>query len=276
MKMVSAAKLKQDEKRLIDGRHFGRCLNAILDSKATTLEEIVAIPSTATVTNDQSTLITVISSDRGLCGGINSSVSKLARLRMDAIANAGKPVSAFIVGIKGEGALRRTHGKKISQSVDETWKTPMNFAKACAVTSRVLRIAGDSKKIEVIFNNFKSAVAYTTTVKSLSNLSAVYRSSGDEAALPAPLDQYDLEPEVAGEALQNLTEYALAASIYGAAIDNATSEQSARMAAMENATKNAGEMIEKYTLQFNRARQSKITTELIEIISGAESLSAAR
>ncbi len=233
MKMVSAAKLKQDERRLHEGRAFGQAFNTVLGAKTSTLEELTTGKSS--LTSDESTLIAVISSDRGLCGGVNSSVAKAARLRSDSVANAGKTSSIFIVGGKGEGALRRTHGKRVVQSVDETWKTPMNFSKASALSSRVLKAAGDAKKIDLIYNNFKSVIVYTTTVKSIPNFPAMFKASGDDAIIPPPLDQYELEPELASEAIQNLTEFALAASIYGAAIENATSEQSARMAAMDNA-----------------------------------------
>lgn len=233
MKMVSAAKLKQDEKRLIEGRVFGQCFNMVLGSKVSTLEELSLGKSE--LQKDESTLHAVITSDRGLCGGVNSSVAKATRFRSDAITNAGKQSSIFIVGVKGEGALRRTHGKRIVQSVDETWKTPMNFAKSSAVASRILRAAGDAKKIDVIYNSFKSAIVYITTVKSIPNFPAMFKSSGDDAIIPSPIDQYELEPELASEAIQNLAEFSLAASIYGAAIENATSEQSARMAAMDNA-----------------------------------------
>jgi F-type H+-transporting ATPase subunit gamma len=267
MQMVSAAKLKGDEQRLIRGITFGRGLLSLLPEKSYTSETEVPPEPTS-----KKSLIAVISTDKGLCGGINSFATKMTRQVHEALTKySGAPSPILIFGGKSEGQLRRTHGNYLVAVVDECWKQPMNFATAGGLATELLNVTNKtgSEQISLVFNSFKSKIKYDTTVQRIPNLSALL-SQNDE--VPAPIDQYELEPDSTTDAVQNLYEYTVATTLYGACLDNATSEQSSRMQAMDNATKNAGEMIDKLLLQYNRARQSKITTELIEIISGAESL----
>lgn len=265
MKMVSAAKLKGDETRLKKGITFGRGFVHLLPEPAYTSEnENPPAPSS------KNALVAVISSDKGLCGGINSFATKMTRSVHDAIrlqeGGTGSPMVIF--GGKSEGQLRRTHGQLLLAVVDECWKMPMNFAVASGMTTELLKAASSSDQINIVYNSYVSKIKYDTTVQRIPNLEQVFAATD---ALPAPLDQYELEPEGA-DFVQNFNEFSLATTLYGICLDNATAEQSARMQAMDNATKNAGEMIDKLLLIYNRARQAKITTELIEIISGAESL----
>jgi len=268
MQMVSAAKLKGDEQRLKRGITFGRGLLSLLPEQPFDSESSEVQP---TPTSNNS-LVTVISSDKGLCGGINSFANKMAKhVHENLSKHAGAPPPLLIFGGKSEGQLRRTHGSYLVAVIDECWKQPMNFAVAGGLATELLSAVdkAGADQISLIFNSYKSKIKYLTTVQRIPNFAALLRQNDE---VPAPLDAYELEPDSNTDAVQDLYEYTVAVTLYGACLDNATSEQSARMQAMDNATKNAGEMIDKLLLQYNRARQSKITTELIEIISGAESL----
>jgi F-type H+-transporting ATPase subunit gamma len=267
MQMVSAAKLKGDEQRLARGITFGRGLLSLFPEKSYTSEAPVMPEPTA-----KNPLIAVISTDKGLCGGINSYASKMTRQVHEAHTKAtGKPAPVLVFGSKSEGQLRRTHGDYLVAVIDECWKAPMNFSVAGGMASELINAANKTAadQISLVFNSYKSKIKYDTTVQRIPNFPALLQQNDD---VPAPLSNFELEPDSATDAVQNLYEFAVAATLYGACLDNATAEQSSRMQAMDNATKNAGEMIDKLLLQYNRARQSKITTELIEIISGAESL----
>lgn len=196
----------------------------------------------------------------------------MTRLVHDAMTKAaGQPAPILIFGGKSEGQLKRTHGEFLVGVIDECWKLPMNFAVASGMATELINAANkaNADQISLIFNSYRSKIKYDTTVQRIPNLPAQL-ALNDE--VPAPLDKYELEPDSATEAIQNFYEFSVASILYGACLDNATAEQSSRMQAMDNATKNAGEMIDKLLLEYNRARQSKITTELVEIISGAESI----
>ena len=147
----------------------------------------------------------------------------------------------------------------------------MNFNKALSIAERITAIE-DVDYVRIAYNRFVNSITYETEFKDVVNFTSFDSIDEDNADLPTPLNRYELEYESNQEALANIYEYGLAVELYGCLLESATSEQSSRMSAMDNASKNAGEMVEKLTVQFNRARQAKITTELIEIISGAESL----
>jgi len=266
MQMVSAAKLKGDELRMKKGIVFGRSMLSLFPEKSYTSEE------PAPEVSAKKPLIAVISSDKGLCGGINSFATKMTKLVHEQHQKAlGSPPAVLIFGGKSEGQLRRTHGSYLVAVIDECWKQPMNFAVASGMATEMMNAAKktEADQISLIFNSYRSKIKYDTTCQRIPNMFFQF-SKNDE--VPAPLDQYELEPDTNNDIIQNLYEFSVATTLFGACLDNATSEQSSRMQAMDNATKNAGEMINKLTLEYNRARQSKITTELIEIISGAESL----
>jgi len=266
MKMVSAAKLRGDTERLNQGRPFGKSFMSIFNPVVINSEdEDISINSEA-----KKPVYVPITTDRGLCGGVNTIVCKQVKLAVDADKANNTDPSIYIVGEKGSSQLSRTHADDIVGSTDETWKQPMNFVKSCAIAERVIAAEGD--EVRVVYNRFVSAINYQTETMLLNNYPALHAASEDDAELPAPLNNYEMEPELAEEGLKNMFEFGLAVQLYSCAIENATSEQSARMAAMEGASKNAEEMVESLTILFNRARQARITTELTEIISGAESL----
>jgi F-type H+-transporting ATPase subunit gamma len=279
MKMVSAAKLKGDQRRMENGLVFATGFDGIFEAEddpenppAKMTYEFEFAESEWTLRDAEKPTTVVFSSDRGLCGGVNSAVAKACRIKIDQEVAAGKEADIVIVGDKGRAQIARTHSAYVNTSIDEAWKDPMNFDKACAIAQRVVAASADSDRIDFIFNQFVSVIKYDTVLQGANDFSSAIDSVVEGAELPKPICDYELEPEVLDEVLVNMFEYGVALKCYGSAIQNATSEQSSRMQAMENASKNAGEMMDKLTIQYNRARQARITTELIEIISGAESL----
>lgn len=263
MKMVSAAKLRGDTNRLMDGRHFSAGFDKVFNAEVK--EEETALPEI------KSPLYVLISSDRGLCGGVNSFVCKSVKACVDQDVANGLTPKVIVFGDKGSPQLARTHAEYVVGHVGECWKNPMNFKKAVAMAERVVAVA-DVDFVKICYNRFVNSITYETEYKTLGNFPSFVSETSENAELPIPLNRYEIEYESTNEALSNLFEYGLSVELYGALIESATSEQSARMTAMDNASKNAQEMVDSLTVQFNRARQSRITTELIEIISGAESL----
>jgi len=254
MKMVSAAKLRGDQSRLVAANPFAKWTESISGTKKDLEElDVTAFPA--------KNLFVVLSTDKGLCGGVNTILSRMVKNALTRVEADGKTVSIFVCGEKGRAQLNRTHGSRFIGTITDR-QMPYSFELACSITQEVTN-SGEFDAIHVMYNNFKSAIAYTPSIKSIVPLV--------DPAAPYLFD-FEVEPEKDPETLQNFYEYTMATTLFHAMLDNATSEQSSRMSAMENASKNAGEMIGKLTLQYNRARQARITTELIEIISGASAL----
>lgn len=252
MKMVASSKLKAVETQLFAARPAAQCMDRWFDTNVVDLEEEFKREG-----------ILAITTDKGLCGAINSSIIKAVRLDMLALAEKGE-ASLAVIGEKGRSALSRDQGERLFMTAGEFGKRPMTFLQASLVTDEVLA-QGSYDRLTVLYNKYVSMVAYDQSrmvtlspeylFGKMETLGCAWEFEGDEATI-----------------LQDLAEYRLAFGIYSAALENATSEQSARMSAMDSSSKNAGELLNKLTIQYNRARQAKITTELIEIISGAESL----
>ena len=253
MKMVSAAKLRGDQTRLNAARPFAEWSSKITGERLE-LEEM------GTENFGQKNLLVVCSTDKGLCGGVNTILSRNTRQLIAALEKEGKEYDMFVLGDKGRSQLRRMYGDKFIGTATER-VMPYTFELASAITKDVLE--GEYDGVHLLYNEFKSAIAYIPSCKSI----APMLDPNTEFLHP-----FDVEPENDPETLTNLYEYTVATQLYHSLMENATSEQSSRMSAMENASKNAGEMIQKLTLQYNRARQARITTELIEIISGASAL----
>lgn len=205
-------------------------------------------------------LFITMTTDKGLCGGVNTILGRMTRSLFSKLDGEGKSYQVLVLGEKGKGMLRRAYGDKILGTITDR-QIPYNFALASAIAEETLNTEFDA--VHLLYNEFVSAIAYTPSIKTIVPL----RDPADPFFYP-----FDVEPSNDYETLQNFYEYTLATQIYHSLLENATSEQSSRMNAMENASKNASEMIGKLTLQYNRARQSRITTELIEIISGASAL----
>jgi F-type H+-transporting ATPase subunit gamma len=253
MKMVSAAKLRGDQTRLAAANPFALWAESIT-GKHRDMEELDVSDF------PDKSLIVVLTTDKGLCGGVNTILSRMTRQMLAKLDAAGKSYQLLVSGDKGRSQLRRVYEDKFLSTATEN-AIPYTFELASAIAQDALE--GEYDAIHVCYNEFVSAIAYTPSIKSITPL----LDCNDPILYP-----FDVEPSNDPPTLQNFFEYTLTTQIYHSLMENATSEQSSRMNAMENASKNAGEMISALTLQYNRARQARITTELIEIISGASAL----
>uniref|UniRef100_A0A224YMR0 F-ATPase gamma subunit n=1 Tax=Rhipicephalus zambeziensis TaxID=60191 RepID=A0A224YMR0_9ACAR len=250
MKMVSAAKYARAERDLKQARPYGEGAQAFYE-----------VADIKPPEGKQKTLIIAISSDRGLCGAIHSSVAKRIRTMMQEDPQLLENARIICVGDKVRGILQRLYAKNIILSFSDYGKKPPIFDDAVQVANAILGCDYEFDKGILMFNRFKSVVSYATTDIPVFSLETVTGS-----------EKYTLYDSLDADVLQCYQEYSLASLIYYAMKENACSEQSSRMTAMDSASKNAGEMIDKLTLTFNRTRQAVITKELIEIISGAAAL----
>ncbi|XP_059361458.1 ATP synthase subunit gamma, mitochondrial-like isoform X3 [Carassius carassius] len=250
MKMVAAAKYSRAEKSLKPARVYGTGAMALYEKA-----EIKAAE------DKNKHLIIGVSSDRGLCGAIHSSVAKVMKNEIAKLSDAGKEVMVVNVGDKLRGLLYRTHGKHILINCKEVGRKPPTFTDASVIATQLLDSGYEFDQGAIVFNRFSSVISYKTDEKPLFSLDTVASSEN--------MGIYD---DIDADVLRNYQEFSLVNIIYFGLKESTTSEQSARMTAMDNASKNASEMIDKLTLTFNRTRQSVITKELIEIISGAAAL----
>jgi F-type H+-transporting ATPase subunit gamma len=259
MKMVSAAKLKGDETRLFAARPFNKWA-APLITPATPMEDSTFedIPNNS--------LIIPLTTDKGLCGGVNSFISRGTRNMCNILdTREGANPEICVVGDKGRAQMRRMVGEKFVGALTEV-VAPRNFTLASAMASEIgaLKEKKDYAAVVLVYNRFINSATYVQEYKVLKG----FTPDGEGESMVS----YEFEPDIKSEVLSDLSEYLLTSTLFEALMEGAASEQSARMAAMENATKNAGEMVQQLTLKYNRARQTRITTELIEIISGASAI----
>lgn len=250
MKMVAAAKLKGAERMMLGARPFSQSVASLMDPLLTPKEEDEA-PDT--------TLFVAISSDKGLCGGINSRVVKECKSSLNELSE--EKASLFLIGSKARDGLTRTHAKRIDTSVDEVYTRPISFSLASFLAEQVLAKPVDH--YTVIFNKFKSVIAFDVEPKTIKGPACLGESG--------VCDEYEFEGDKE-DVLANLYQFHIATQIYSSMLENSTSEQASRMTAMDSATTNANDMIDKLTIVYNRKRQAKITTELTEIVAGAESV----
>ena len=216
-------------------------------------------------------LFLTMTTDRGLCGGINSTLSKYTRTLLNLTSDGEeKKLMVAIIGDKGRAQLQRDQGDQIVYTAADMAKVNLNFSVASYVAEEVLKTQYDA--VRILFNRFESAIKFTPTIVT------VLSPEGLEKHVDAngKLDMYELEGPDRGELLQDLAEFQLVASVFSSLLDNQTSEMGARMMAMDSSSRNAADMLEKLTLSYNRSRQAGITTELIEIISGAAALDDAK
>lgn len=256
MKMVSTAKMRGDKARLDQALPFSKWVDQLPGSSSQPIEDIDLSDFPAT------NLFVCFTSDKGLCGGVNSYIARGMR-KIDAQLSAqGKSMKIVVYGEKGRSQLRRNFGLEMALT-DGLY--PNTFTSMSGVANEVLKVdPSEYEAMHLVYNVYKSAIVYIPTVKTIPTLTG--------AGISEPLVEYEFEPGTKSEVLVDLKEYMIASSMFSCVMDSAASEQSARMSAMENASKNAGELIDTLTLQYNKARQSRITTELIEIISGASAL----
>jgi F-type H+-transporting ATPase subunit gamma len=273
MKLVAASRLRRAQEQAEAARPYAQRMERVLGSLAERMGGLPGAPPLLVGTGkDDTHLLVVATSDRGLAGGFNASILREARRQIREIEAAGKRVTMLIIGRKGRDGLRRDHSGLIRDTLTEVGRRRLSFEEARGIADRIMVLfeAGGFDACTIIYNRFQSAMTQIVTTQQL---------------IPFPLDRDGTEPELgvrAGavyefepseeEILAELLPKNLAVQIFTALLENAASEQGARMTAMDNATRNAGEMIDRLTLNYNRTRQAAITRELIEIISGAEAL----
>jgi F-type H+-transporting ATPase subunit gamma len=274
MKMVAASKLRRAQDTAVAARPYAERMARMLASLSANLVITDTTPRLVAGTgSDKTVLLVVMTSDRGLCGAFNGSVVREARRVIRQLESEGKVVKLFCVGRKGRDLLRRDHAGKIVFSIEDIGRKRIGFADADRVTAKILEIynAGEFDVCRIVFNRFKSAIAQIVTVKQLVPVAIEKIEAANSNNPNEPQAVYEFEPDEE-TILAELLPRNLAMQIYGAMLESAAGEQGARMTAMDNATRNAGDMIKRLTLNYNRARQANITRELIEIISGAEAL----
>ena len=270
MKMVAASKLRRAQQAAEAARPYSERMGRVMAAVAAGMPINEDSPRMLRGTGkDDVVLVVVATSERGLCGGFNASLVRTARRRIDALLGEGKTVKILCIGRKGRDMLRRVHGSRIVDVVDLSDVKRLAFRDAAPIAERIAKMfdAGEFDRCLLYFNRFASVMAQVPTEQQIIPVAI----PEGEAPLLEGDASYEAEPGEA-EILADLLPRNLAVQVFHALLENAASEQGARMTAMDSATRNAGDMIDRLTLRKNRARQAAITTELIEIISGAEAL----
>jgi F-type H+-transporting ATPase subunit gamma len=269
MQMVAAAKLRRAQEAAVAARPYSERMAVVLANLASAMEGKAGAPKLLAGTgSDQVHLLVVATAERGLCGGFNSSITKLAREHAERLLREGKTIKIMTVGKKGNDALKRVYGKYIVNAVNFQGTKSVQFDHASGVAHKVLAMyeAGEFDVCTLFFSEFKSVISQKPTAL------RIIPASYDASKVPDLGGAvYDAEPEE-GEILDELLPRNISIQVFRGLLENAASEQGARMSAMDNATRNAGDMINKLSIKYNRQRQAQITKELIEIISGAEAL----
>ena len=276
MQMVAAAKLRRAEEAASGARPYAERIEAVLGNLAGGMTDGAPGPRLLTGTGEEQTyLLVVATADRGLCGGFNSSIVRLARERIVQLQGQGKTVKLFMVGKKGTDQMKRLYGDLIAARYDMSEVKTVGFAQAREIADQLLGMFEDGAfdVAEIFYGRYQSVIAQVPTrtqvIPAQPPETGKAKGAAESAAQPAAPYTYEPDEEAILETL--LPRY-VAVHVFRALLENAASEQGARMTAMDNATRNAGDMIDTLNLQYNRARQAQITTELVEIIAGAESV----
>jgi F-type H+-transporting ATPase subunit gamma len=273
MKMVAASKLRRAQEHAEASRPYSERMARMLASLSANLVITDTTPRLIAGTGkDNVVLLIVMTSDRGLCGGFNGTIVRETRRLIRQLEGEGKQVKLLCVGRKGRDLLRRDNAKKILSASEDIGRKRIGFADADRITADVMALynAGEFDVAHLVFNRFKSAISQIVTTKQLIPV-AVEKVETVATVSAEPQAVYEFEPDEE-TILAALLPKNLAMQVYGALLESAAGEQGARMTAMDNATRNAGDMINRLTLNYNRSRQAYITKELIEIISGAEAV----
>jgi F-type H+-transporting ATPase subunit gamma len=265
MQMTAAAKLRRAQDAAQAARPYAQKMNAVIGNLAGGAKDVAGAPRLLAGTgSDLNHLLIVATADRGLCGGFNTNIVRLAKRQLEARARDGKKVKILCVGRKGRDQLKRLYGSLIIDTVDFVGKKSIGFSDADQIARRVLGMfeEGQFDVATIVYSRFQSVMSQVPTVQQL---------------IPAPVEAegaasyYNYEPGE-NEILHELLPRNIGIQIFRALLENAAGEMGAKMSAMDSATRNAGDVIDRLTLQYNRQRQAMITKELIEIISGAEAL----
>ncbi len=267
MKMVAAAKLRRAQESAEKGRPYSEKMNNVILNLSNGISDKENAPKLLSGTGQEKThLCVVMTSDRGLCGGFNSNIIKKAKSYFAKILDEGKELKIITVGSKGNDQLKRVYGDKIIENISFKESKNANYFDADKVGKMVIEKfeASEFDVCTIFYNQFKNVITQIPQAQQIIPLN----NEGEESSSE---ESYEFEPDE-DEILSNLLPKNISTQIFKAMLENSASEQGSRMSAMDNATRNAGEMVDKLTIEYNRSRQAAITKELIEIISGAESL----
>jgi F-type H+-transporting ATPase subunit gamma len=268
MKMVAAAKLRKAQESAEKGRPYSEKMQNIILNLTESINDLENAPQLLIGTGkDQIHLYIVMTSDRGLCGGFNSNICRLAKKYFEKILKEGKNLKIITVGSKGHDQLKREYGKYIIQKLSFKNKKKISFNEAEEVGKIILGLFDKNEfdKCILFYNNFKNVMTQIPHAQQIIPTEVQKDSKNKKENF------YEFEPDE-DEILEDLLPKNISAQVFKAFLENSASEQGSRMTAMDSATRNAGDLVNKLTINYNRSRQAVITKELIEIISGAESL----
>ena len=269
MKMVAAAKLRKAQENAEKGRPYSKKMQNIILNLTRSISDPKNAPKLLSGTgNDKTYLCVVLTADRGLCGGFNTNICKLAKTSFKKILNEQKNLKIITVGSKGFDQIKREYGKYVVKKYSFKEKKQITFKEADTVGNEIIRLFNQNEfdKCILFFNNFKNVITQIPQAQQIIPVDNKSTKSQEENFFP-----YEFEPDE-DEILEDLLPKNISTQVFKAFLENAASEQGSRMTAMDNATRNAGDLVDKLTINYNRSRQASITKELIEIISGAESL----
>ena len=269
MKMVAAAKLRKAQESAEKGRPYSQKMQNIILNLTKSISDPQNAPKLLIGTGqDKTYLCVVLTADRGLCGGFNSNICKLAKNNFKKILGEGKELKIITVGIKGLDQIKREYGKYVIKKFSFKDKKKITFNEAEIIGNEIIKLFNEKQfdKCKLFYNNFKNVMTQIPQAQQIipAEQNTVKEDSGNSLS-------YEFEPEE-DEILEDLLPKNISTQVFKAFLENAASEQGSRMTAMDSATRNAGDLVDKLTITYNRSRQASITKELIEIISGAESL----
>ena len=268
MKMVAAAKLRKAQENAEKGRPYSEKMNNIILNLSNSITEKENAPKLLAGTgNEKVHLCIVLTADRGLCGGFNTNIVKKAKSFFEKIKSEEKSLKIITVGSKGYDQLKRIYGSQIIEKISFKDSKVTNYLDADIVGKKIIELfeKNEFDMCTIFYNQFKNVITQIPQEQQIIPLKS------NEIKKNSVEDNYEFEPEE-DEILSNLLPKNISTQIFKAMLENSASEQGSRMSAMDNATRNAGELVDKLTINYNRSRQAAITKELIEIISGAESL----
>jgi F-type H+-transporting ATPase subunit gamma len=274
MQMVAAAKLRRAQEAAEAARPYSQRMGAVLANIAQAVGNAGGSDAPRLMTgtgNDDTHLLVVCTAERGLCGGFNSQIARFAREHVRKLLADGKTVKIITVGKKGYDILRREYGALIIERVDLREVKTLGFVNADAIAKKVIALfnEGAFDVCTLFYSEFKSVISQVPTAQQIIPAGSIVAATEPETAGGNAVYEYEPEP---GEILSDLIPRNISVQVFRALLENAAGEMGAKMSAMDNATRNAGDMINKLTITYNRQRQAQITKELIEIISGAEAL----
>jgi len=269
MKMVAAAKLRKAQESAEKGRPYSKKMQNIILNLTNSINDPQNAPKLLVGNgNDKIYLCVVLTADRGLCGGFNSNICKLAKTNFKEVLNEGKELKIITVGSKGLDQIKREYGKYVIKKFSFKDKKKITFVEAETIGNEIINLFNNNEfdKCILFYNNFKNVITQIPQAQQIIPTEKKLAVEENKNSI-----SYEFEPDE-DEILEDLLPKNISTQVFKAFLENAASEQGSRMTAMDNATRNAGDLVDKLTINYNRSRQASITKELIEIISGAESL----